>query len=90
MLKEEGDERKKISFKEASKRVTKHHSKLNLSDIALQYQAKVKEKAKQAASRGQRIAHDGEVGEGDERGKRATIPLDEWRNIVKKLKKDTS
>ena len=75
----QGDEGKKVSA-----------SKQKLSDIVLQYQAKVKADHEEAASSEQRIAHDGdhEISKGDS-GKRGTIPLSEWHRIIEKLKKDT-
>ena len=69
------DEGKKISA-----------SKQKLSDIVLQYHAKVKADREEAASSEQRIAH--EISKGDS-GKRGTIPLSEWHRIIEKLKKDT-
>ena len=74
-----GDEGKKFSA-----------SKVKLSNIISQYQAKVKADREEAASNEQRIAHDGdhEISKG-ETGKHGTIPLSEWHRIIVKLDKDT-
>lgn len=88
ILKTEGDKAnpgKKLCFEDASESITKHHSKLKVSDIVSQYQAKKRAENAMSSTKGQRIAHDGDISN-SESSICGTIPLDEWYKIIQENK----